>query len=127
MLNREKMDNYLKFIADSLPEVISVEIPKKVKTVTKTYVQVKTHMGLTLHEKVKLKYVDKYSLSLKINIKFDKYDGDIILHTPTSKSIDKVYSELRSKISRIIGEYYTQEQINLKYDLYVKNLFKKIK
>lgn len=108
---------YVDFILDNIiQDKVSVQLYKPYEDGSRMFVK----LGPTVHCKVKIEVVEKYTRSAKLKLTFDKYEVEEIFFIPFSSSPDSIEMKTRKKIESIVNKTFIDddrtEDIKQMYD-----------
>lgn len=97
---------YVDFILDSvIQDNISVQLYKPFNDGSRMYVK----LGPTVHCRVTIHVVEKYTRSAKLKLTFDKYEVEEIFFIPFSSSPESIEGKTRTKIEKIVNKTYIDD------------------
>ena len=86
---------YVDFILDNIiQDSITVQLYKPFEDGSRMYVK----LGPTVHCKVQIKVVEKYTRSAKLKLTFDEYEVEELFFIPFSSSPDSIEKKTQNKI-----------------------------
>lgn len=97
---------YVDFILDNIiQDNITVQLYKPFEDGSRMYVK----LGPTVHCKVKIEVVEKYTRSAKLKLTFDKYEVEEIFFIPFSSSPESIEGKTQTKIEKIVNKTFTDD------------------
>jgi hypothetical protein len=97
---------YVDFILDSIiQDRVTVQLYKPCENGSR--VQVK--LGPTVHCKVKIEVVEKYSRSAKLKLTFDRYEIEQIFFMPCNSSPDSIEFNTVGKIEKLVNKTFIDD------------------
>ena len=66
-------------------------------------------LGPTVHCKVQIEVIEKYTRSAKLKLTFDKYEVEEIFFIPFSSSPESIEGKIRTKIEKIVNKTYIDD------------------
>lgn len=97
---------YVDFILENIvKDSITVQLYKPCEDGKRMYVK----LGPTVHCKVNIKVLEKYTRSAKLKLTFDKYEVEEIFFIPYSSSPDSIDLKTRNKIEKIVNNTFTED------------------
>ena len=97
---------YVDFILDNIiQDSITVQLYKPMEDGARMYVK----LGPTIHRKVKIEVVEKYTRSAKLKLTFDKYEIEEIFFIPFSSSPDSIETKTHKKIENIVNKTFIDD------------------
>jgi hypothetical protein len=97
---------YVNFILDNvIQDKVIVQLYKPCEDGKRMYVK----LGPTVHCKVNIEVLEKYTRSAKLKLTFDKYEVEEIFFIPYSSSPDSIDSKTRNKIEKIVNNTFTED------------------
>ena len=97
---------YVDFILDNIiQDNTIVQLYKPYKDGSRMYVKI----GPTVHCKVKIEVLEKYTRSAKLKLTFDKYEVEEIFFIPFSSSPESIEGKTRTKIEKIVNKTYIDD------------------
>ena len=108
---------YVDFILDNIiQDSIRVQLYKPYEDGSRMYVK----LGPTVHCKVQIEVVEKYTRSAKLRLTFDKYEIEELFFIPFSSSPDSIEKKTQNKIEKIVNKTFIDdnrtEDIKQMYD-----------
>ena len=97
---------YVDFILDNIiQDTITVQLYKPFEDGSRMYVK----LGPTVHCKVQIEVVEKYTRSAKLKLTFDKYEVEELFFIPFSSSPDSIENKTRNKIEKIVNKTFIDD------------------
>lgn len=97
---------YVNFILDNvIQDKVIVQLYKPCEDGKRMYVK----LGPTVHCKVNIKVLEKYTRSAKLKLSFDKYEVEEIFFIPYSSSPDSIELKTRNKIEKIVNNTFIDD------------------
>jgi hypothetical protein len=97
---------YVDFILDNIiQDTITIQLYKPLETGARMYVK----LGPTVHCKVKIEVLEKYTRSAKLKLTFDKYEVEEIFFIPFSSSPESIEGKTRTKIEKIVNQTFIDD------------------
>jgi len=97
---------YVDFILDNvIQDTITVQLYKPFEDGSRMYVK----LGPTVHCKVQIEVVEKYTRSAKLKLTFDKYEVEELFFIPFSSSPDSIENKTRTKIEKIVNKTFIDD------------------
>jgi hypothetical protein len=97
---------YVNFILDNIiQDSITVQLYKPFEDGSRMY----TKLGPTVHCKVKIEIVEKYTRSAKLKLTFDKYEVEELFFIPFNSSPESIEGKTRTKIEKIVNKTYIDD------------------
>jgi hypothetical protein len=97
---------YVDFILDNIiQDNITAQLYKPFEDGSRMYVK----LGPTVHCKVKIEVVEKYTRSVKLKLTFDKYEVEEIFFIPFSSSPESIEGKTRTKIEKIVNQTFIDD------------------
>lgn len=97
---------YVNFILDNIiQDNITVQLLKPMEDGARMFVK----LGPTVHCKVKIDVIEKYTRSAKLKLSFDKYEIEELFFTPFSSSPDSIEMKTRFKIEKIVNKTFIDD------------------
>ena len=97
---------YIDFILDNIiQDTIRVQLYKPFEDGSRMYVK----LGPTVHCKVRIDIVEKYTRSAKLKLTFDKYEVEELFFIPFSSSPESIEGKTRNKIEKIVNQTYIDD------------------
>lgn len=123
---------YVDFILDNIiQDTIRVQLYKPYEDGSRMYVK----LGPTVHCKVQIEVVEKYTRSAKLRLTFDKYEIEELFFIPFSSSPDSIEKKTQNKIEKIVNKTFIddnrtedikqmyEEKRKIMFNLPIKNEF----
>ena len=99
-------NKYVDFILDNIiQDKVTVQLYKPFEDGARMYVK----LGPTVHRKVKIEVVEKYTRSAKLKLTFDKYEIEEIFFIPFSSAPESIEMKTRKKIESIVNKTYIDD------------------
>jgi len=97
---------YVEFILDNIiQDSIRVQLYKPYEDGSRMYVK----LGPTVHCKVQIEVLEKYTRSVKLKLTFDKYEHEDIFFIPFSSSPDSIEKKTQNKIEKIVNKTFIDD------------------
>jgi hypothetical protein len=97
---------YVDFILDNIiQDIIRVQLYKPFEDGSRMYVK----LGPTVHCKVQIVVVEKYTRSAKLRLTFDKYEIEELFFIPFSSSPDSIEKKTQNKIEKIVNKTFIDD------------------
>jgi hypothetical protein len=97
---------YVNFILDNIiQDSTTVQLYKPFEDGSRMY----TKLGPTVHCKVKIEIVEKYTRSAKLKLTFDKYEVEELFFIPFNSSPESIEGKTRTKIEKIVNKTYIDD------------------
>ena len=97
---------YVDFILDNIiQDTIRVQLYKPFEDGSRMYVK----LGPTVHCKVQIEVVEKYTRSAKLKLTFDKYEVEELFFIPFSSSPDSIEKKIQNKIEKIVNKTFIDD------------------
>ena len=94
---------YVDFILDNIiQDTIRVQLYKPFEDGSRMYVK----LGPTVHCRVQIEVVEKYTRSAKLKLTFDKYEIEELFFIPFSSSPDSIENKTHTKIEKIVNKTF---------------------
>jgi hypothetical protein len=97
---------YVDFILDNIiQDTITVQLYKPFEDGSRMV----TKIGPTVHCKVKIEVLEKYTRSAKLKLTFDKYEVEELFFIPFSSSPESIEGKTRTKIEKIVNQTFVDD------------------
>ena len=97
---------YVDFILDNIIQnTIRIQLYKPFEDGSRMYVK----LGPTVHCKVQIEVVEKYTRSAKLRLTFDKYEIEELFFIPFSSSPDSIEKKTQNKIEKIVNKTFIDD------------------
>jgi len=100
------IQKYVDFILDNIiQDNIRVQLYKPFEDGSRMI----TKIGPTVHCKVKIEVIEKYTRSAKLKLTFDKYEIEELFFIPFSSSPESIEGKTRTKIEKIVNQTFIDD------------------